>query len=267
MLNNRFAGDALKKLDKFYEAGLVMNGQIVLCKGYNDGAELERTLADLTGLKNLLSIAVVPVGVTKFRKEKLLQVDKLKAIETIEIIDEFNKKIKKNLISVSDEFYLLAQKPFPEKKYYNGYRQLEDGVGVSRLLLDDFYKRKLPEKIKKNKKVLLFTGESAFPTLKIIADEMNKVQNFEIRVLPVRSEFWGKTITVTGLITGQDLKNAILNQKPIDAEVYIPSVMLRDFTEDFLDGMTVKEIEQITGVQINIIKDCYSAKDLIKLLK
>lgn len=267
MLRNPKAGKILEQLKWLEKLEIPIHTQIVLCPEYNDGAELERTLADLTGLKNLLSIAVVPVGVTKFREEKLLQVDKAKAIETIEIIDKFNRAIKKNLISASDEFYLLAQKPFPDKKYYNGYRQLEDGVGVSRLLLDDFYKRKLPEKIKENKKVLLFTGESAFPTLKIIADEMNKVQNFEIRVLPVKSEFWGKTITVTGLITGQDLKNAILNQKPIDAEVYIPSVMLRDFTEDFLDGMTVKEIEQITGVKINIIKDCYSAKDLIKLLK
>ena len=168
---------------------------------------------------------------------------------------------------MSDEFYLLAQMEFPNKNYYNGYNQLEDGVGVSRLLLDDFAKRKLPKEITKKKQISLFTGESAYPTLKIIADKLNKIKNFEIEIIPVKSNYWGETITVTGLITGQDLEKAIDNKQFKNSEIYIPSIMLRDFTEDFLDGIKVSDIEQRKKVKINIIKDCYSAKELVNLAK
>ncbi len=267
MLRNPNAAKILEQLKWLAKLDIPIHTQIVLCPDYNDGAELERTLSDLTKLKNVLSVAIVPVGVTKFRKEKLKQVDKQKAIETIEIADKFNNKLKRSIISVSDEFYILANKPFPEKKYYNGYSQLEDGVGVSRLLLDDFRKRKLPDKIEKPRRVSLFTGESAYPTIKIITDELNKIENFEIELIPVKSEFWGNTITVTGLITGQDLEKSLKLRKFKDSDIYIPSVMLRDFTEDFLDGIKVSEIEQRNNVRISTIKDCYSAKELVELAK
>ena len=267
MLRNPNAAKIPEQLKWLAKLDIPIHTQIVLCPDYNDGAELERTLSDLTKLKNVLSVAIVPVGVTKFRKEKLKQVDEQKALETIEIADKFNNKLKRNLISVSDEFYILAHLPFPEKKYYNGYNQLEDGVGVSRLLLDDFRKRKLPAKIKTPRKISLFTGESAYPTIKIITDELNKIENFEIELIPVKSEFWGNTITVTGLITGQDLEKSLSLRKFKNSEVFIPSVMLRDFTEDFLDGITVSEIEKRNNIKISTIKDCYSAKELVDLAK
>jgi len=267
MLRNPKAGEIFKQLKWLESLDIPIHTQIVLCPNYNDGLELERTLTDLSSLKNVCSIAIVPVGVTKFREEKLTQVDKAKAIETIEIVDKINAKIKKNLISVSDEFYLLAQQSFPDKKYYNGYNQLEDGVGSSRLLLDDFFKRKLPKSAKKERQISLFTGESAYPTLKIIADELNKIENFKLELIAVKSEFWGDTITVTGLITGEDLEKSFKLRKLENSEIFIPSVMLRDFTEDFLDGITVSELEKRNNIKINIIKDCYSAKELVKLVK
>ena len=267
MLRNPKAGEALKYLKKFEKLEIPVHTQIVLCPDYNDGEELKRTLSDLTKYKNIQSIAIVPVGVTKFREPQLKQVDKAKAIETIEMVDEFNKKLKKNIISVSDEFYLLAQRAFPEKKYYNGYKQLEDGVGTSRMLLDDFFKRKLPKKIKTPKQVSLFTGESAYPTIKTIADDLNKIENFEIEIIPVKSEFWGNTITVTGLITGQDLEKSLKLRKFKNSQIMIPNIMLRDFTEEFLDGIKLCEIEQRNNIKIGIIKDCYCAKELVNLAR
>jgi len=267
MLRNPNASKILEQLKWLEKLDIPVHTQIVLCPNYNDGAELERTLTDLTKLKNVKSIAIVPVGITKFRDEKLVQVDEEKALKTIDLVDNFNKNLKKNIISLSDEFYLLAKKEFPNKKYYNGYNQLSDGVGVSRLLLDDFAKYKLPKKIKKEKKVSLFTGESAYPTLKIIADELNKVENFTAEVIIAKSAFWGETITVTGLVTGQDLENSLKLITLENSEIYIPSIMLRDFTEDFLDGIKVSEIEKRNNIKLNVIKDCYSAKELVQLVQ
>ncbi|MCQ2958153.1 MAG: DUF512 domain-containing protein [Candidatus Gastranaerophilales bacterium] len=261
MMKNKNAGKILEQLKRLESLDIPVHTQIVLCPDYNDGGELKRTLKDLTNLKNVCSVAVVPVGITKFRKEKLKQVDKEKALETIKIADEMNEKLKKHIITLSDEFYLLANIDFPDKKYYGNYSQLSDGVGTSRLLLDDFKKRKLPKKIKTPKKVSLFTGESAFPTIKKIVDKLNKIENFEMELIGVKSKFWGNTITVTGLVTGQDLENSLSLRKLKTSEIYIPSIMLRDYTEDFLDGITVSEIEQRNNIKINIIKDCYSTKE------
>ena len=265
MMRNPKAGEILSQLKWLNKLDIPVHTQIVLCPGYNDADELERTLTDLTKLKNVQSIAIVPIGITKFREEKLKQVDKAKALETIDIADKFNKKKRKHLITLSDEFYLLAEKPFPQSDYYNGYKQLEDGVGTSRMLLDDFWSRKLPKKIKIPRAVSLFTGESAYPTIKVITDELNKIENFKIELIPVKSEFWGSTITVTGLITGQDLEKALKLRKLKNSDIYIPSIMLRDYTEDFLDGITVSELERRNNIKINIIHDCYSAKELAKL--
>ena len=267
MLRNPKAGEILNQLKWLCKLDIPIHTQIVLCPDYNDGKELERTLTDLSKLKNIQSVAIVPIGVTKFRKEKMKQVDKKIALETIDIVDKFNSKKKKHIISLSDEFYLTAELPFPESDYYNGYKQLEDGVGTSRMLLDDFFSRKLPKKIKKPRRISMFTGESAYPTIKIITDELNKVENFEIELIPVKSEFWGDTITVTGLITGQDLEKAFKQITLENSEIYIPSIMLRDFTEDFLDGFTVSELERRNNIKINIIKDCYSAKEMVELVK
>ena len=164
MLNNKNAANLMKELDFLEENDIPINTQVVLCPDYNDGKELERTLNDLWKYKSILnSIAIVPVGITKFRQEKIKQVDKEKAIETIEIVEKFNKKIKKNIASVSDEFFLMAEQELPEKKYYNGYNQLEDGVGSLRCLIDDFKKRikKVPKAVKSKKEFTIACSVSA----------------------------------------------------------------------------------------------------------
>ena len=180
MLNNKLASNLMQELDFLKKNDIPFHAQIVLCPDYNDGKELERTLNDLWNYKEILgSIAIVPVGITKFRKEKLTQVDKQKAIETIEIVDNFNKQIKKNIASVSDEFFLIAEKELPEKKYYNGYSQLEDGVGSLRCLIDDFKKRikKISKTPKTKKEFTLACSVSASGCFESFANELNKIEN------------------------------------------------------------------------------------------
>ncbi|MBQ8887620.1 MAG: DUF512 domain-containing protein [Candidatus Gastranaerophilales bacterium] len=267
MLNNKLAANITKELDFLKENDIPFHAQIVLCPDYNDGKELERTLNDLWNYKDIIgSIAIVPVGITKFRKEKLKQVDKQKAIETIDIVDKFNKKIKKNLASVSDEFFLLAEKELPEKKYYNGYRQLEDGVGSLRCLIDDFNKRikKVSKAPKTQKEYTLACSVSASKCFETFAKELNKIENINLKVQPIKSDFFGKDVNVAGLITAQDIIKQLRDKG--HKNVVIPSIVLRPYTTEFLDGLTVKDVENQLGIKLHIIKDIYSIKELFNLL-
>ena len=267
MLRNKNASNILKELDFLKENDIPFHAQIVLCPDYNDAEELKRSLNDLWKYKSVLgSIAIVPVGITKFRKEKIKQVSKEKAIETIKIVEEFNKKIKRNIACVSDEFFLIAQMPLPEKNYYNGYSQLEDGVGSLRCLIDDFNKRikKLHKKVKEKKEYTVACSVSAKEAFIFFAEELNKIENINLQVLPIKSEFWGKDVNVAGLITAKDLINQIKNNS--FKNVIIPSVMLRPYTTEFLDGLNIKDVEEQTKTKIYVIKDVYSVKELFKLL-
>ncbi len=267
MLNNKNASNLLKELDFLKENEIPINTQVVLCPSYNDGDELKRTLNDLWKYKTILnSIAIVPVGITKYRKEKLKQVTKETALETIKIVDEFNKKIKKNIASVSDEFFLIAGLEIPEKKYYNGFNQLEDGVGSLRCLIDDFNKRlkKAPKSVKEKKEYTIACSVSASSAFYKFAEELNKIKNIHLDIHPVKSEFWGKDVNVAGLITANDLINQLKGNCYKD--VIIPSIMIRPYTTEFLDGLTVKDVEKALGVKLHIQKDIYSTKELFDLL-
>ena len=267
MLNNKRAGEINEKLAFLDSLDIPIHTQIVLCPGYNDRIELKRTLNDLSKYKIVQSIAIVPVGITKFRKEKLKQVDKKIALDTIKMVDEFNTKLKKQLISVSDEFYILAQKPFPEKKYYNNYQQLDDGVGSLRVLTDDFAKIKLPKKVKSKKEISLFTGEIAYNVINGLLQKLNEIENVSIEVIPVKSKFWGGNVTVTGLVTGQDLLDTLPDRKLKNSIVVIPGVMLRNLTETFLDGVELKDIEKEIGQKIFVLQDNYSLREIVDLVK
>lgn len=267
MLNNKLAANLLNELDFLKENDIPFHAQIVLCPSYNDGKELERTLNDLWKYKEILgSIAIVPVGITKFRKEKLKQVDKQKAIETIEIVNKFNKKIKRNLASVSDEFFLIAEKELPEKKYYNGYSQLEDGVGSLRYLIDDFNKRikKQPQPPKTKKEYTVACSVSASGAFNSFARELNEIENINLKITPIKSDFFGKDVNVAGLITAQDVIKQLKNN--CYKNVILPSIVLRPYTTEFLDGLTISDVEKQINAKIHIIKDIYSVKELFKLL-
>ena len=259
MLRNPNAGKALDNLKWFRKNDIPIHAQIVLCPGLNDGRELERTLSDLAELKNtVLSVAIVPVGITQFRHENLKQVDKQCALETIEIASKYKR------VCCSDEFFLLAEKEIPPAKYYGNFVQLEDGVGAIRMLLDDFKSQKLPDKIDKPLKVLFATSYAAKDALNTISSKLNKIKNLTTTVLPVKSEYWGKDITVAGLITTDDLIKTLQNQE--GDLVVIPSVMLRPYSEDFLDGKNLDYVKSIVNKEFLVIQNNYSIKEFVDYL-
>ena len=260
MLRNPNAGKVLENLKWFRKNKIPFHAQIVLCPGYNDGKELERTLSDLSELKNtVLSTAIVPVGITQFRTgEALKQVDKECALKTIEIASKYKR------VCCSDEFFLLAEKEIPPAKYYGDFGQLDDGVGSLRLLLEDFKQQKFPNKILKPLKISFATSYAAKYALDKIAKNLNNIKNLTVTVNPVKSEYWGKDITVAGLITTEDLIKTVKN---IETDiVVIPSVMLKLYTQDFLDGKSLDYVKQQTGKEFLVINNIYSTKELAQYL-
>ena len=260
MLRNPNAGKALENLKWFRKNKIPFHAQIVLCPGYNDGAELERTLSDLAELKNtVLSVAIVPVGITQFRTEGLKQVDKQCAIETLDIASKYKR------VCCSDEFFLLAEREIPPAKYYGNFCQLEDGVGALRMVLDDFNSRELPKVLKKPLKMSFAASYAAKDVFEKIAEKLNKIKNLTVTVNPVKSEYWGEDITVAGLITTGDLIRTV---KDLDTDiVVIPSVMLRPYSEDFLDGKTLSYVKEQTGKEFFVVKDIYSMKEVVEYLE
>ena len=259
MLRNPNAGKALENLKWFRKNKIPFHAQIVLCPGYNDGAELERTLSDLAELKNtVLSVAIVPVGITQFRKEGLQQVDKKCAVETLDIASKYKK------VCCSDEFFLLAEREIPPTKYYGNFCQLEDGVGALRMLLDDFKSSALPKLIKKPLKISFAASYAAKYAIEKIAKDLNKIKNLTVTDNPVKSNYWGQDITVAGLITTDDLINTV---KDLDTDmVIIPTVMLKPYSEDFLDGKTLTYVKEQTGKDFFVVKDIYSMKEIVDYL-
>ena len=269
MLNNRFAGDALKKLDKFYEAGLVMNGQIVLCKGYNDGAELDRTIADLAEYLPLLqSVSVVPVGLTKYRDglaklEKFTKEDAKEVIRQIKTWQEtLLEKYDTRMIHASDEWYLLAGLPLPEEEQYEGYPQIENGVGMIRSL-DVEVDEALEELTGDDRTYMLTlaTGKLAAP---IIEEQVKKITkkypNIRANVIAIRNDFFGEDITVAGLLTGQDIIAQLQGMDLGDA-LLLPSVLLRDGEDVLLDDFTVTDVEKALQTKIYIVQS--EGRDLV----
>ncbi len=259
MLRNPNAGKALENLKWFRKNKIPFHAQIVLCPGINDGAELERTLTDLAELKNtVLSVAIVPVGITQFREEKLKQVDKKCAEQVLDIASKFKR------VCCSDEFFLLAERDIPPAKYYGAYNQLDDGVGSLRILLEDFKSRELPKALNKSLKISFASGYAATYALERIAKKLNRIKKLKAIVNPVKSEYWGQDITVSGLITTDDLIKTVKN---LDTDlVVIPSVMLKPYSEMFLDGKTLTYVKEQTKKEFLVIKEIYSTKELVDYL-
>ncbi|MDO4473865.1 MAG: DUF512 domain-containing protein [Eubacteriales bacterium] len=275
MLNNRFAGEKLKFLDRLYEGHVEMNGQIVACKGVNDGAELERSIKDLSKyLPFMRSVSVVPAGLTKYRDGlyPLELYTKKEAEEIIDMIESFQKQFYEeyglHFIHASDEFYITAEREFPEEERYDGYIQLENGVGMMRLFIEEFndaYGRMLEELSEEEREsmadrtVTIATGKLAYPTVRSFADRMMEAfSKLRVNVFEVRNDFFGETITVSGLITGQDLTRQLAEQKEqgidLGDTLIIPSNMLRMGEQVFLDDMTVEDAEKLLGMRITAIE-------------
>lgn len=259
MLRNPNAGKIMDNLKWFADNDIPFHAQIVLCPDYNDGEELERTLQDLTSLgDNVLSIAIVPVGVTQFREQELKTVDSECAKRTIEISKKYPKAC------CSDEFFLLAGVNIPDSKYYGNFSQLDDGVGSLRTIMDDFDTLDLPEKIEKPLSICFACSVAAKSAFEYIAEGLNKIENLKVSVNPVVSTYWGKNITVAGLITSDDLINSVKN---IEADyIIVPSIMLKPFSELFLDGTSMSEVRERTGKNFFITENNYSICEVVDLI-
>ncbi|MCM1569872.1 MAG: DUF512 domain-containing protein [Roseburia sp.] len=268
MLNNRFAGEALKKVDVLYNAGIRMNGQIVLCKGINDGEELRYSIRELMKyLPNLESVSVVPVGLSRYREGlfALEPFEKEDAIETLELIHAFQKecfeKYGIHFIHASDEWYILAEQELPEEERYDGYLQLENGVGMLRLLLNEFEEAlsehirqgRLPEGVMR-KEISLATGKLAYPYIQKMCERVEKLYpELKIYLYAIRNDFFGERITVSGLLTGQDIQKQ-LRTVPLGRRLLLPQNVLRMGEEVFLDDLTLQDLENALQVPINIVK-------------
>ena len=302
MLQNRFAGVALSKMRTLKEAGIAMNGQIVLCKGWNDGDELERTIRDLTEmLPEMQSVSVVPVGLSRFREgltplEPFTSEDACRVIDTIEawqkrIWDALSETYvpeegetepdlmrgaPRHFIHASDEWYILAGRPLPEAERYDGYLQYENGVGMLRLLINETEEavRQYREEASAGKlsypgarRTTDVCGLSAAPYIRQLSDMVTEAfPETHMEVVPVRNDFFGEHITVTGLLTGRDILKQLkerfeAGEEPGD-ELLIPVSALRRGEKVFLDDLTTDDLVRELGVPVRIVGD--SGEDFVR---
>lgn len=273
MLNNRFAGEALLKMRRLRDAGIAMNGQIVLCKGINDGAELEYSIRQLTEyIPFMQSLSVVPVGLTRYREGlyPLLPFLKEDAKEVLACIHKWQqyciKRYGIHFVHAGDEWYLLAEQPMPAEETYDGYLQLENGVGMVRLLEEEFMEALSGEQPDDGirRRVTLATGRLAAPLLeRLCLRFMEKFPGITVRVIAIRNDFFGERITVSGLLTGQDILRQ-LKGRELGDKLLLPCNLLRSGEEVFLDDMTLTELKNALQVQIDIVKS--SGQDLVDAL-
>ena len=271
MLHNRFAGDVFPKIRRLADTGIELNGQIVLCRDINDGAELERSISDMTSyLPALRSVSVVPVGLSKYREGlyPLKPFDAQSAGEVIDLIESWQKKIYPqygvHFVHASDEWYLLAGRPLPEEERYDGYLQLENGVGMLRLLkeeVEETLAEVKPDVETPKRRVSIATGRLAGPFLKELGKRIETVhQNVTLQIFEIRNDFFGESITVSGLITGQDLI-AQLKDQDLGDELLLPSNMIRSGERVFLDDLTIEDAEEALGIPIRIVES--GGRDLV----
>ena len=278
MLNNRFAGQALEKVRKFYDAGILMNGQIVLCKGVNDGEELERSIRDLYEyLPYLESVSVVPVGLSKFR-DGLYPLEPFTKEDAVMVLDMIHKWQKKayeeyelHFIHASDEWYLLAEQELPGEANYDGYLQLENGVGMLRLFMDEFSEslealkeEKSNGKLIQKEELSIITGKLSYSTIQEAANQlMEAVEGLKIHVHAIRNDFFGENITVSGLLTGTDI---IAQGKKLElgSRMLLPENVLRSGERVLLDDYTVEDLEKTLQVSVDIVKS--SGYDFVKTI-
>jgi putative radical SAM enzyme (TIGR03279 family) len=259
LLGNVKAPDILKELKFFSDNKIRFNIQIVLCPDYNDGEELQKTLSDLSRFyPYVLSIAVVPVGLTMYKKHNIRPVEKTDAEHTMKIIESYQKRFRKKhgnpVVYGADELYLKAEYPFPPLKDYGDLHQIENGVGMVPLFINQAKKLKLPKMLQCKKKFLTFTGLSFYPFLKRFITRLFEKENLNIiDVAPVENKFLGPSITVAGLLTGRDVIRTLLDRTEGYEAILVPDVVL-DEKNRFLDNISINDMEEALGIPAKKIK-------------
>ncbi len=266
MMNNRFAGELMDKLKRLFDAGITVHTQIVCCPGYNDGDVLKRTYADLRALAPMVeTMAIVPVGLTKNRAHltplRLFTPEEAREIVTTvtEWQQECRQSLGKSFVYLGDEFYILAGMPLPQADWYDGFPQLENGIGLSRNFLEEWQEANKIAPVKGEVNSVIPVGTSAFKVLQPLIEDFNAKTGMQHRLIGVENEFFGNTVNVTGLLCGSDILNAVKGAESI----ILPEVVLNS-DDLFLDDMSYAEFCKAAGVPVY---RAAAAGDLYKLLQ
>ncbi|MDD3221536.1 MAG: DUF512 domain-containing protein [Clostridia bacterium] len=272
MLHNRFAGKIMDQMKKLYEAGIIMNGQIVLCKGVNDGEELKKTIRDAGSfLPYMESLSVVPVGLSKYR-DGLYPLEPFTSEDAREVLniihsyqEQFMDEYETHFVHASDEWYILADEPLPDEDNYDGYVQLENGVGMLRLQKQEFLMalHEDSQKTSPAKHCTLATGKLAGPFIQELVNQFNKKHpEIQADVVEITNQFFGPRITVSGLLTGQDIISE-LKGRDLGTQLLLPVNVLRSGEDVLLDDVHLSEIEKTLQVPVRIVQsngqDLYNA--------
>lgn len=271
MLNNKFAGKIMDQIKRFADGGLRINCQVVLCRGYNDKSELDRTISDLAGFGECIeSLSVVPVGISAHRQNltELTLFDKDSSEEVIRQVELWQKKFQKergsSFVYLADEFYIMAGREIPSAESYDGFPQIENGVGLCASLKSEFedaLSLRRRRKVKSKKTVV--TGYLAYDFIKELVSRLDKPER--ITVQKIKNNLFGEKITVSGLVTGSDIINQ-LKGKNLGKSILIPISMLKHDEDVFLDNITISDVERELGVKVVVVNN--DGYDLLeKLLK
>lgn len=269
MMGNTRAGEILTILYELSQAGIEFHTQVVLCPGINDGPYLEQTYRDLMAIDGVLSLAIVPVGLTKFRAN-LPALDGFTPGQARDLLGWARVRQEENrhsrgsaFIWLSDEFYLLAGEDLPSYEEYEDFVQLENGVGMVRLLWHDFSELSLPGKVNPPRKAVLVTGQSGQYAMLPLVDRLNTIEGLQVEIKVLENSFFGPSVTVAGLLTGSCLL-AGLQDLPEGSRVLLPQVMLKSYEDRFLDDLTLEEVAK--GLKVDLVPVRIEAQDLVDKL-
>ncbi len=257
MLGSPEAPDILKDLRVLTSNKIRIHAQIVVCPGYNDGEELSNTVKDLQKFyPYVASVAVVPVGLTKYRKSSVRPVEKNDALRVIESVKKFRQRCKRRhgdpIVYLADEFYIKAEAPLPPVNEYGELHQIENGVGLIPVFQHCAKRLKLPKKIEPVK-AAVFTGSSFMPYLEEFARKLNTIDGLSLEVFKVENKFFGPSVTVTGLLTGKDILKTIVGKTNADC-LLVPDVTLKGGSDIFLDNVTLKDLAESLGINVKAIE-------------
>jgi putative radical SAM enzyme (TIGR03279 family) len=256
MLGNPKAPDILNEIKELTSHRIKIHSQVVLCPGINDGEELVRTIKDLQKFyPYIVSIAVVPVGLTKYRKGSLRAVEKPDAEKVIESVYKLRRRFRKRhgdpLVYLADEFYIKAGAPFPSTREYGDFPQIENGVGMVPYFQNLMKKVKIPKKIEPLS-AAVFTGAAFMPYLEEFIQRLNELEGLTLDLFKVENRLFGQTVTVAGLLSGRDILKTIVGKSKADC-LLVPDVVLRDSKDVFLDNVTLKDMEESLGMRVMVI--------------
>ncbi len=277
------AGDIIDHISRLGSMHITCHTQLVLCPTINDGAQLDRSIADLTALRPIVeSISVVPVGLTKYNNmmktggdlPMLRHYTRAEAEAIIEQVEVYQRRFEAEdpdgnpFVYLSDEWYYLTGREFPSARHYGNFSQIENGVGMTRYLVDQWNrgKRKLPATMPQPRRVILVTSLMARPVIEEFAEDLRSTEGLDVQVLPITNKFFGAEVTVAGLLCGQDVLEALAENGNLGDLVLLPRVMLDNAGERFLDDITVEEFKSRLPVRAEFVRNAPETIDMIRAL-